>query len=151
MKTAFVFILLGMVEASRNQLGIRAMSQVSMVLPEAPVPLHKVPPQKQLGLVESSIQENLDADRFKRMRNNQKTTLTIVQDFPKKQSENNHDNQQLVQADHFKLDDKNKTTLTIVQDFPKKKSDHLGGVEMVQQEKFKMDNNKNKTTTLTIV
>jgi hypothetical protein len=46
------------------------MSQVSMVLPEVPVPLHKVPPKKQLGLVESSLNENLEADRFKRMGKN---------------------------------------------------------------------------------
>ena len=70
MKTFVFLALMGLVEASTNQLGIRAMSQVSLVLPEPPVPLHKVPPKNQLGLVESSLQENIKADRFRTMKNN---------------------------------------------------------------------------------
>ena len=64
------------------------------------------------------------------MKKNKKTTLTIVQDFPKKNAESQGaTNINLVQG-HANIndvkveaaaDDKNKnTTLTIVQEFPKK-------------------------------
>ena len=69
-----------------------------------------------------------------------KTTLTIVQDFPKKKTDN-HGGVEMVQQEKFKMDNKNKsTTLTIVQDFPKKKaeSSHTG-VEMVQGKDVNMN------------
>ena len=53
---------------------------------------------------------------------NKKTTLTIVQEFPKKKT--NEDNKHI---EFEESSDKSKTskptTLTIVQDFPKKKAD----------------------------
>lgn len=72
------------------------------------------------------------------------TTLTIVQDFPKKPVEHTHaKNVEMVQGkaeaksgDIAIVDDAHKTTLTIAQDFPKKKADHshAKNIEMVQGE-----------------
>ena len=83
----------------------------SLVLPEAPVPLHKLPPNKELGLVATAVSENVDRSRKV---NKKGTTLTIVQDFPKKNAEK-HQGVEMVQADHYKNVKKQKgTTLTIV-------------------------------------
>jgi len=51
-----------------------------------------------------------------------KTTLTIVQDFPKKMAEQSAPNMNLVmgKSSDVKFLPDSKTTLTIVQDFPKK-------------------------------
>ena len=98
---------------------------------------------------------------------NKNTTLTIVQEFPKKNNqENMAGNIEMVQGQeqntnvHF-LDQKKKskqTTLTIVQDFPKKKAESpsASNVEMVQGKNTQGDikiveDSKNKPTTLTIV
>jgi uncharacterized protein YaiI (UPF0178 family) len=72
-----------------------------------------------------------------------KTTLTIVQEFPKKSSEHTHaKNVEMVQGkaeaksgDIAIVDDAHKTTLTIAQDFPKKNAhSHAKNIEMVQGE-----------------
>ena len=74
---------------------------------------------------------------------NNNTTLTIVQEFPKKRNDNIAGNIEMLQGQeqntNVHLLDSNKkqkhTTLTIVQDFPKKKasdSQVANNIEMVQ-------------------
>ena len=74
---------------------------------------------------------------------NKNTTLTIVQEFPKKDAKDNiAGNIEMVQGQeqntnvHYlsrKSNKNKKTTLTIVQDFPKKKIDQqINSVDLVQ-------------------
>ena len=72
---------------------------------------------------------------------NKKTTLTIVQEFPKAKAEHTPAHSvDFVQANEkgkdikIETDDNKKTTLTIVQEFPKKsaKEHQHGSIEMVQ-------------------
>lgn len=59
------------------------------------------------------------------------TTLTIVQDFPKKHVDAPPTNNEMISIQQkgkdFKNEDRKKTTLTIVQEFPKKKVDNSSG------------------------
>jgi len=90
---------------------------------------------------------------------NKKTTLTIVQDFPKKQAEGSSaSNMNLVQgksSDVQFLSEGQKTTLTIVQDFPKKQAGSSRGIEMVQGKNTQIVNegaqNESKNSTHTLV
>ena len=115
--------------------------------------------QKDLLMVENKVDEKLQATlegqsqgqtqseeaRLKQLKKNKKTTLTIVQDFPKKQAEQQgatainlvqgHAVINDVKVEQPSSNDQNKnTTLTIVQEFPKKsKTENVAGnIEMVQ-------------------
>ena len=90
------------------------MLQTSLVGLEAPNP---VPSHNLLA-----TSANADADEAKFKKSNHKTTLTIVQDFPKKAAETSGAvNINLVQgkSTDVNLNSDKKTTLTIVQDFRK--------------------------------
>ena len=65
------------------------------------------------------------------------TTLTIVQDFPKKKPEVGGDSIEMVQGKEHNVhivnaDEAKPTTLTIVQDFPKKQAPASAMPELVQ-------------------
>lgn len=91
--------------------------------------------------------------------NKHKTTLTIVQDFPKKLTEAPINNVEMVDIQTYDVEvidhkDNQKTVLTIVQDFAKKhKHDNYGSIEMVQGQSRDIDfeDDNHKKTTLTIV
>lgn len=92
-----------------------------------------------------------------------KTTLTIVQDFPKKKPDETrvphvemvNTNIQTYDVEVIDHQDNQKTVLTIVQDFAKRKAQEGENVEMVQRKSRSRDinflDNNNKKTTLTIV
>lgn len=138
----------------------------SLVMLEAAIPAphtlvelqesRKKDAQKDLVLVDNSVQVNAEEKnlaeseeaRLKKMNNkkNKKTTLTIVQDFPKKTAEQTgassinlvQDNSTVSVNETKQIADNNKnatTDLIIAQDFPKKanKDNNIAGnVEMVQ-------------------
>ena len=144
--------------------------------------------QKDLVLVENSEQAAVDTSaeseearlKLNKLKNkNKQTTLTIVQDFPKKKVDQSsvisinlvQDHSQMNEtkpmnpnaplASPFKDDDKNSTTLIIGQDLVQQKKDNnmAGNVEMVQGQEqnthlhFKKSrkDSSQKGTTLTIV
>ncbi len=79
-----------------------------------------------VGLMQVDESTQSEESRKRKMVNHKGgklTTLTIVQDFPKKQTEaSTVSSVNLVQGKEVNDDDKHKTTLTIVQDFPKKQA-----------------------------
>ena len=125
--------------------------------PAAPVSNAVIKPQDK-GLVAT------DADEAKYHKQNKKTTLTIVQEFPKKNqpaASENVSSMNLVQgkqkAGDVSIDDLGKkTTLTIVQDFPKKQAQQTKAtnIEMVQGKQkegdIKIETDEAKKTTLVI-
>jgi hypothetical protein len=86
-----------------------------------------------------------------------KTTLTIVQDFPKKPTESGVSNFNLVDMQTYDVEvidhkDNQKTVLTIVQDFAKKhKEQFSAGLELTKSRDIDFEDDNHKKTTLTIV
>ena len=133
MKASIAALLLaGTMSATANQLGARSLAMASVHSLEqaipAPVSLPAIqapaPPKNQtvevehkdVGLVETNTEADEGRMKFKK---NKKTTLTIVQDFPKKQNDGAA-NINLVQGKEklsdvkIETDPSKKTTLTIV-------------------------------------
>jgi hypothetical protein len=128
MKFASTMLLLGVASAATVQTSSRSLLQTSLVMLEAPI---KAPKADQVLV-------NTDSDEQRFKKNNKKTTLTIVQDFPKKPTEPiAAASAQLVQGKLTDIkmaapDENRRTTLTIVQDFQKKQADPSEtGAEMV--------------------
>jgi hypothetical protein len=90
--------------------------------------------------------------------NKHKTTLTIVQDFPKKPTESQVSNVEMVDIQTYDVSvidhkDNEKTVLTIVQDFAKKhkKEQFSSGIELSKSRDIEVEDDNHKKTTLTIV
>jgi hypothetical protein len=145
----FVLIAISNSQALSIQQKLVAFSknllQSSLVLMEEAIPAPHTLVDKNVetshNLIGTNVEEGVESDqsraKFLFSRKDQpQTTLTIVQDFPKKANDGSsriNFVQGQAKEGNIKItdDDSQKTTLTIVQDFRKQRSSDLAPIEMV--------------------